>query len=104
MCAGCGAPPPGIDWFSAGVPDSAAGRLQARTELASAASALLGPAGVKVSHYPGASTLSVRSTTGATVTIRQLAELAPAAHKLTKASFDPLDPATIARHARTGSR
>lgn len=99
MCAGCGAPPVSIDWFQAGVEDSAPGRIRGRMQLAQAASSVLRDTGLRVSYYPGASTLAVYDSTGATVTVRQLSEIWPAVHKLADSFMDPLDTETIVRQA-----
>lgn len=99
MCSGCGTPPVSIDWFNAGVENSAAGHVRARMQLAQAASVVLRGAGLRVSYYPGASTLSVHNSTGATVTVRQLSEIWPAVHKLTGSFVDPLAPDAIIRQA-----
>jgi hypothetical protein len=87
-----------MDWYSAGIEDSVSGRRQARIQLAAAANDVLSTVGIKVSYYPGASTLSLHSPTGTTVTVQQFSEIWPIADKLTGRGFDPLDPGTIARH------
>lgn len=104
MCGVCGAPPANMDWYSAGIEDSVAGRLRARVQLAAAANGILRHLGLKASYYPGASTLALHSPTGHTVTIKQLSEIWPEVDKLTARRFDPLDPNAIARHGGRDER
>jgi hypothetical protein len=97
MCGVCGAPPANMDWYSAGIENSVSGRLRARVQLAAAANRILRHVGLKASFYPGASTLSLHSPTGHTVTIQQFSEIWPGVDKLTGQGFDPLDRNAIAR-------
>jgi hypothetical protein len=92
MCSGCGAPPSNIDWYSAGVPDSPGGRIQARTRLARAANAVLTGSGLSVTFYQGASSLSMRNTGGATEPVQTLSDVWTAASKLSGIHLDPLAP------------
>ncbi len=92
MCSGCGTPPSSIDWYSAGVTDTPGGRILARTQLARAANSALTGTGLSVAFYQGASSLSMRNTTGAIEPVETLSDVWSAATKLTGALLDPLGP------------
>lgn len=92
MCSGCGTPPSNLDWYSAGVPDSPGGRMRAKTRLARAANAVLTGSGLSVTFYPGASSVSMRNTAGATEPVHTLSDVWTAAGKLSGAPLDPLAP------------
>ncbi|SFO17418.1 hypothetical protein SAMN05216207_103435 [Pseudonocardia ammonioxydans] len=92
MCAQCRAPSAREDWFAAGAPDSLAGRRRARSDLARAATTLLGGHGLRVEAPPGAMALHLRTPTGRGALVHRLDEVVEAAHRLTGRSVDPLDP------------
>lgn len=92
MCGQCRAPGSREDWFAAGAPDSLGARRRARSDLARAASVLLAPLGLRVDTYPGSLSLAVRTSTGRTVMVSRLDEIAGAARTLTGRTADPLDP------------
>jgi hypothetical protein len=100
VCGVCGAPPANLDWFSAGVENSVFGRIDAKRQLAAAARAALQEAGLNVTYHPGASTLSLRNSTGAIIVVRQFSEIGPAVRKLGGQDLDPLAPEAIASRAR----
>jgi hypothetical protein len=95
MCGQCRSPGSREDWFTAGAPDSLAGRRRARTDLARAAGTLLAPLGLRVDAHPGSMTLTVRTPTGRAVVVTRLDEIAGAARLLTGRAPDPLDPALL---------
>lgn len=90
MCGQCRSVDVSGDWYAAAVPDLLRDRRLARAALAKTASAGLAGWGLQVTTYPGALTLDVRTRTGAVATVTSLADILPAAERLTGRSFDPL--------------